>query len=309
MEIGGGRFNRSPLLFDELALFNGVLPPELIYAHAKDALEDGRPYATCLRTLTVPPGPTTSKPEPGGREPRYYAPGFPTYAIVDGHPRAQSQLAQLESFPLPRYLPGHTLMPQMSWMGEGYLAGKAQPGQPTGTALNEATAVIHTELAQNWHYHYSVPGTTYPSASHPMVDVANAHPEWKTFAIGLWPQVRPVNHSEVFDTEDWDHMNASGITPGPRAFISTDYPTLSLEHFPNDGDVPITTNRKSPAAPLHTWRLDGKVQAKGFKTMLEALAPRKAAGALPIDHYNENGEVVSTYGLSTSIASTPQLSR
>ena len=28
--------------------------------------------------------------------------------------------------------------------GEGYLAGKAQPGQPTGTALNEATAVIHT---------------------------------------------------------------------------------------------------------------------------------------------------------------------
>ncbi len=292
--LGGGVFTPFDGSLDEVALYDQALPAGLIHQHARDALDLQHTYGTCERSQVLPPT-ALHNPDLGGYDPRHLAPGYPSYDAQGTNPDARTPLAQLQHFQAPRYADGHTLPPQSSWMGGAYLAG--QLTGVTGATLIQAELDLMEELATFWHYTVKVtdnvprqPITAGKSA------IANGHSEWKTFAIGLWPQISTSGTAAAYDAADLAYLASKGMALMTKAFISGSTSELSLDHFPNDGTTRLDA-RQSPVSPLQTWTLDGKAIAHKLQPMLNALAPRIAAGANAIDHYNENGEVLSTHGI------------
>ncbi|MCA9517712.1 MAG: hypothetical protein KC635_22385 [Myxococcales bacterium] len=304
----GDRYGPADVLVDEYAGYVGALSPDLINRHARDALDLHLPYATCTPPRALVP--VDDEPEstslPAGLDARHLAPGYPDYAEASGGPDVVLPLAQLASYPLPRFRPGHTLPPLASWSGMGYIAGQGQ-GLSTAT-LNARKVAILEEMAARWHYYLKLSdnvGRSNPEAA--ISALANAHPEWRTFVIGLWPQL--VNGSYngfVLDADDQAYLDARGMALLSGPFIKGGLTQLSLEHFPNDG-TDVLSNHNSPVA-LQTWAIDGKAMAFKLGKFTSQLGPRVAAGANAIDLYNENDEVVSTRNMpASSVAGDPVL--
>jgi len=136
--LGGGQYSPFDGNLDEVAGFDGALSPGLIYQHARDALDLGRPYGVCERPQVLPPT-ALEDPNVGGMDPRNMPPGYPNFDAQGTNPAAKTPLAQLASYPLPRYAPDSTLPPMSSWMGARYLAGQGRGRtQVTREARREA---------------------------------------------------------------------------------------------------------------------------------------------------------------------------
>ena len=201
---------------DEVALWETALPDELIVQHYQDALAH-RPYSTTANQNSgeVPP----PADPPLEFDIKDYAPGtlLPTPAATGcGEPHCAEQptpgvklspLAQLRSYPLPRYrpepVPGHnwTLQKLGNCMNTGYLGGENQANtsvinMPCNGTNNDcthnATMQIKYELGSRWNYllalgnigcsNASDPAGTcgWVSATHPHVDtlqMVNDNPE------------------------------------------------------------------------------------------------------------------------------------
>ena len=243
--LGGGRFSPWDGSVDEVALYDKALPAGLIYQHAMDALGLERPYGTCERTQTLP-STDFSNPDYGGYDSRSLAPGYPDFDDQGSNPDARSPLAQLQYFQAPRYAQGHTLPPQSSWMGGAYIAG--QLTGVTGAALVAAEVDIMEELATFWHYTVKV--TDNVPRSGPVASksaLANNHPEWKTFAIGIWPQISTL--AELDDLLEQLDPTMSLVPGGERIHrghsngpIRVALPDGYLDNLdddtvPDDGDV------------------------------------------------------------------------
>src|SRR6185436_393802 len=76
-------------------------------------------------------------------DPLEYPPGHPNVTV--------SPIQQLQAFPVPRYKPGHTLLPNYNVMDPIYFGGYKQPGISDANAIHNQ-ADIQRELAKNYNY-------------------------------------------------------------------------------------------------------------------------------------------------------------
>lgn len=105
---------------------------------------------------------------------------------------------QFQSFPSPRFKPGHQLMRNMLWMDPIYFSGNGQSWSSYEESV-QRSVWLQTELAKNWNYYLLVSSNTTQfnkyqkegSFQQAWVKLANEHPEWPCAAISFWAQLRP----------------------------------------------------------------------------------------------------------------------
>ena len=259
---------------DEVALYATVLPQALIRQHYRQALS-GQHY-----TFDVEASRNLSPNRPvaveAGIDPREYAPGHPLVTT--------SATAQLRSFPLPRYLPNHSLRPLYNWMGQSYLGGKGQPGISQREAVNRSVQV-QEELALNWHYMIGIENASFASSDRQLNDddfylaawikLANQYPHLPMSITTLWAQVpvqaigEKIQKSYILRT---DLPAAYYLKDAKGGFLS------------NQGTVSAKNRFISPAAPGELFKIDGNAQKYCLERILSKLNR-------PVQMINENGEM------------------
>ncbi len=184
-----------------------------------------------------------------------------------GHPNniTLSFTQQLQSFPVPRFKPGHTLMPNYNVMDPIYCGSYKQPGVSDATAISNSVA-IQTELAKNFNYMINLTWFT-GAYNDACVNLANANPQWKACIMSLRAQ---TGGSKMFDQNfPNDHylQNSSG---------------QFLDWNGNVTAYPYKVWR--PTAPPADYSSDGQVVRNAYNASLANLTR-------PVDLVNEDGEV------------------
>ncbi|MEO5571059.1 MAG: fibronectin type III domain-containing protein [Bacteroidia bacterium] len=188
-------------------------------------------------------------------DPLEYPPGHPGNITV-------SPIQQLQSFPVPRYKPGHTLLPNFNEMDPIYFGGYMQPGA-TDAGVIKKQADIQRELATNFNYMINV--TWFQGAyNDTCVAIANAHPEWKVATATLRAQT---------GTKIWD-QNLSNSHYAQNA---------AGQFLDNYGNV---TNVKQwrCTAPVQDYQSDGDYVRSLFDVTLANLTRN-------VDLISEDGEI------------------
>src|ERR1051325_9521440 len=206
-----------------------------------------------------------------------YAPGYPNIKM--------SALAQLKTFPLPRFKQGNKLMRNFLWMDPAFLGGSGQKEIPAKTAIQNSVGIEY-ELASNWNYYLQVsPNTsadqfrygkpeTFQSA---WIKLANEHPELPASAISYWIGMRG-NHVMGQKLSDVSYLKDSDGN-----FITNVY---------DNNGVQRGRNLLSPGIPLDTVALDG-VKQRSYLQKLFQLLKR------PLDFINKEDEIFAVYNSST----------
>ncbi|MBL0339541.1 MAG: hypothetical protein IPP71_00645 [Bacteroidetes bacterium] len=101
---------------DELAIYNTAIPAALIYKHYL-GVQNGQPYNFVNNyTQAIPAAAGVSGP-------------LDVNEFAIGHPNVtMTAMEQLNTFPVPRYKPGNTLIKNFNWMDPKYMGGLFQPG-------------------------------------------------------------------------------------------------------------------------------------------------------------------------------------
>ena len=155
---------------DEVALYEEALPDELILQHYSDAMAH-KPYTFNMVSATPPQQTPPPDPKPS-LDPKEYPPGtlLPTPACTDcGMPHCAemstpgvklSPLAQLQSYPLPRYQSppkgSYALQKLGNCMESGYLGGENQANtsvinMPCEFTCNKTTHVCNGSISECQH--------------------------------------------------------------------------------------------------------------------------------------------------------------
>ena len=211
-----------------------------------------------------------------------------TFAQVDplefppGHPNVTvSATQQLQSFPVPRYKPGHTLLPNYNVMDPIYFGGYKQPGVSDATAIH-TQADIQRELAKNFNYMLTLTWFT-GAYNDTCVALANANPQYKACLMSLRAQ---TGGSKMWDqnfSNDHYLQNSSGTF---------------LDWSGNPTAYPYKVWR--PTAPAADYSADGDV-VRGYLNASLANLTRN------VDIVNEDGEVypiLENYALQSDPAVT-----
>jgi len=117
-----------------------------------------------------------------------------------GYPSNEATaLAQLKSYPLPRYLPKNHLLRLFDWMDPSYMGGRGQ----VNTSKNYATTsyLLMSELAHNWNYGIvsSIPNgtidgnTVIDTSGYNMIKLANENPQIPFDVITFWQGYKPID--------------------------------------------------------------------------------------------------------------------
>lgn len=183
-----------------------------------------------------------------------------------GHPNVSvSFIQQLQSFPTPRFKPGHTLLPNYNVIDPIYSGSYKQPGVSDATAVSNSV-VIQTELAKYFNYMINVTWNTGPF-NDACVTLANANPQWK---VGLMTLRAQTGGSKMFDqnfANDHYLQNSSGTF---------------LDWSGNATAYPYKVWR--PTAPVTDYSSDGTTVRNWLNSSLANLTR-------PVDFVNEDGEV------------------
>lgn len=257
---------------DEVAIYNQFIPATLHRKHF-DECRSGKPYSFQNdRNIPIP----KQKDRVTSIDIREYAPGHPEVAI--------SAIAQLQSFPMPRFLPGNGLRRNFNWMGMTYFAEGNFPGVSQAQSCANSVA-IQEELGTNWNYMLVLQNTLGASReanlSNPIayeaawIKLANEHPEIPFSITTIWPQVRLTDGGEK---EPDAFIRRKTL---PSAYYLRDAKENVLDR---SGNFNSKNPQISPAAPEDLWVKDGLVQRKYLMSILGKLTR-------PIDFINENGEV------------------
>ncbi len=260
------RFHTRNMLggIDEIAFYNDILSPNIIYQHFLE-VNEGRHYTfeTFIRSVDVP----SLGNEVREIDLKEYAPGHPEPNL--------SAFEQLKQFPLPRYRKEHTMLPNFDWLVYKHNLFLPRP-QSTSNYLN-----LTLELAQRWNYYLLLPKaqTNNPdsfadttSLNSKAMALANNHPELPTSLIINWAQVNPSDAGYARET--------------PYAF-SQDLPDA---YYVQDSSGQIlydgrNNKRISPFSPTDSLKFDGLTMRHYLSHFLSYLHR-------PLDMINENGEVL-----------------
>ena len=257
---------------DEIAYYDRFLPEDYHIQHAREALEERRPYSFEKVRRAVPRQiqPAVAEKAPAGIDLREFPPGYPD-VLPD-------VLDQIRMAPGPRFQKGHGLPRNFNWMEARYFAGWQTEGRTKEEGIDRSIA-LQEMLAGRWNYSLSLFNTgafyeikgnsrakTFLGAT---IDLANAHPEWPVTATTFWSQVAPATINE-----------------------GTHVPTIRRQNLDNSMYVHQATGKLlisngirsfSPAAPAAPLAVDGKAQAFYLDHILNRLQR-------PLDMINENGE-------------------
>lgn len=202
-----------------------------------------------------------------------YAPGYPLFRI--------SAVDQLQNFPLPRYKPGHKLLPNFLWMDPNFIGNSGRQDLKRSQVI-ENSVVMQYELAKNFNYYLQVsPNTSVDhqhygnpaSIQHAWIKLANEHPELPVSVISFWIQMK---NNRVLSKKMGDNCymrdNDGKFITGVRD---------------NNG---VVRNGKllSPAVPLDSLAADGVTQ-RGYLLKLMKHLKR------PINMINEEDEIFNIY--------------
>ncbi len=252
--------------YDEIAIYGYELPDRMIYRHYLD-FQSGQHYSFVNANLTVPgPDPVT-----GPIDPDDFAPGHPAINV--------NALEQLSTFPVPRYVPGHTLLPNFNWIDPVYMSGRFQPG--VGDALSVSTSVeMQRVLASDFNYMLQVSNNN-NQWNDAWIFLANQNPQWKLSMITFRLQLPNDRISSQSLPNDHYLQNSSG------------------QFLDLNGNV--TSNKIwRPSAPVGSYQDDGKDMLNYINANLAGKLSR------PIDFVNENGEAFPLIS-NTALAKDPQV--
>ncbi|MDX2286347.1 MAG: LamG-like jellyroll fold domain-containing protein [Bacteroidia bacterium] len=268
---------------DELVVYDGFIPAELHLRHYAEA-RAGKPY-----TFT-PPGSRPAVPPPQARSlPQADPKGLaPRMAAAD----------QLRMYPLPRYRPGHTLMPLINWMEPVYLGGYKQPGISDREATRRSVRV-QAELASHWGYALMLHNSATAASLAYVQDttqfmgawirLANQHPEWPLAVTSFWPQIK---HNRPGDPSRLPNIYRTDL---PAAYYLRDRQGAYLTGTGDKTDKLLTI---SPAAPDEKFIEDGLVQRRNMEHLLSQLTR-------PIQLITENGEEPPLPGAAKALEADP----
>ena len=222
---------------DEIAVYNTVIPPSLIYKHYLN-FQNGQSYSfTNDYTGSLP----TPSAITGPLDMLEFAPGHPNVTMM--------ATDQIQRFPVPRYKPGNTLIKNFNWMDPKYMGGLSQPYVTNNQQAANNGALIQTELAKNFNYflHLEFGNTEFANA---YVAVANANPDFKLSVVtfrGQGPDLKSL-------TKPNDHylQNSSG------------------EFLDIWGNV-TTSKIWRPTAPISSYVGDGTYKYNQFNDLLGRL--------------------------------------
>lgn len=245
---------------DEIAVYTTALDPRQIYQNYTESAS-GSHYTTTL------------------------APSVPSADNVTGSVNplelpdmSVSLLAQLQSYPLPRYAHNHTLFPNFNWVDITYASGRLQPGVSESQAINNS-AKIQREMAKNWNYTIQLP-TGVKGMRDSAVTILNANPSFKSGYIILRAQIPTKLWNQSLPNDHY-LQNSSGQFINPNGAVST-------------------TKYWRPTAPVSSYTSDGITMRNNINATLSD-APA-FTGKLSI--INENDEVFYLY-LNNAMALDP----
>ncbi|MCK6649488.1 MAG: hypothetical protein L6Q66_07520, partial [Bacteroidia bacterium] len=192
-----------------------------------------------------------------------------------GYPKIQhNALAQLRSFPSPRYKTNNDFIRLFNWMSPHYMAGRGQKDVPLEKSLNDAV-LIQEELCVNWNYMIVLPNpsslkdeTNINNPNSPYkryIDFANTHPEIPLTLTTFWLQSKP---------------NLFGDESKSPNVSRQDHPE---SYYIADKNKTMKWKKISYAAPDSLFIKDGMIVRKNIEVILKKLKR-------PIDIINENGE-------------------
>lgn len=251
--------------FDEYATYSYGLPANMIYKHYTEFV--AKKHYSFSYTSTPPPTPATVT---AGIDINEFPPGHPNVSV--------SAIDQLKTFPLPRYKPGHTLLPNFNWADPMYMGGRFQSGVSEATSITNSVT-IQTELAKNFNYMLSVTWASGDPWNDAWISLANQNPQLKLSLITY--RAHLANNKIQSSSLANDHylQNSSG------QFL--------------DVNGNVTSNKVwRPSAPSADYIADGQAARSAISSVLSSRLTRN------IDFVNENGEVFPLIS-ATAMAKDP----
>lgn len=268
---------------DEIAVYDQVIPPTLVYQHFKDAIDPGGNHYNFTDETTPCDQPAQV---PSANVIKWDYKEFPIGFDETVECDLPDPVDQIKSFPAPRYQPGHQLLPNFPWYDHTYLAGQGR-GRSCPTIFDRVSKEanfhkLQVDLASHWNQYVTQngmvaelgllnpDGTGENFGAREFVKVANEHPELPRALITLWTQTKPNILDPALDD-----------TP----FIMRG--TLDEKYYEwvdqTSGSTPI--ERIHPASyGYEDMSIDGKAQNRSIQYFSQVLNGS-------FDHINENGEV------------------
>jgi hypothetical protein len=257
---------------DELIVYQGFPPADLHVQHYRD-LRAGRQRVRFEGfSSEIPPAARAAGP---AWDPADFAPGHPGVSLLPAE--------QLRQFPLPRYRPGHSLLPLFNWMGMDYVGMQHIAGVKRADAARQAAAV-QEELALHWHYAIALQNIgTYLTTRElrdstrftgAYVRLANRYPDLPLSLSTYWAGVR-------MDYGGYSDYRPHVIRTLPEEYYVRDAKKQFLDVY---GKVNPSAKIISPAAPDLMFQKDGQVLRQMFDTLFRVLER-------PAQFVQENGEV------------------
>lgn len=297
---------------DEMAIYNSALPGVHILEHYNN-FKAGQHYNFSTNLTNVPVPDSVVSNTINILE---YAPGHKNgmfhnnengQDLIMTNGCSVTPLQQLQAFPIPRYKPGHTLLPNYNWMDINYMGSNGQRIENITTPnlydyptlnvseVNKRMMDVTDEIVTNWNYgingvgngntaldYVNANGTPNTSNSAGAIaDYANRHPE-KALHLTIF---RAGGKISSLNMPANDYLrNSSGVF---------------LDEYGN-------ANGQKTWSPAGNWQdyvSDGQFVRTGLQALLPALSNRNPNKK--IDIINENGEDFPL--LPTEFTNDPQV--
>lgn len=284
-EIPGGRLEGD---FDEVAVYDTILPRELIRLHYLQAGDSGLAY-----TFVAPPTDPEDFPEPVTEHvfnPWDFGPAYPNVQ--------QTPLELLEGYPCPRYLPGHHLPRLIPWLADAENRNVLGHGTTDLIKCGNMEQSL-SRLMEDYHYFLflgllqetwtDIVNSNYApgNESWHYIDMANnpANAPYPRFIFNNWRNMRADYLDPSRPQSTYILLNTH---PDPAYHVRSGGLTDPKIYFNNYG---FRFNIAAAGFPtthpyMDSIAFDGKV----YRMMLDSIYPRLNPGSRNIDMVGENDE-------------------
>jgi PKD domain/Concanavalin A-like lectin/glucanases superfamily len=206
---------------DEMAFYDTVLPPDLIWQHYFNGLQ-GQPYAANIDPLG-PFAPTPQNVAQGSIDTLEFCPGYPATPV--GTP------ALLAGYPAPRYRPTHQMPRLLPWFNDSYNIANNLP-VPYYSAGGPPLRDMLRRLATDYNYYL------YLGGAQGYLGVDTTKQEWYQIQAGNDPANLLLPR---FVVTNWSHVHPQDASPLYTASRNILYQLFPFQFYARDmGNVPTT---------------------------------------------------------------------
>ncbi len=292
--MSSAEYTQCNCSLDQIALYDRALPPNLVLEHYNN-VNSGSAYSTTTTITNVP----TADSVAGVYNPLDFMAGTNLSSSTGQTPGVTvSVIDQLESYPLPRFKAGDTLIPNIgNWLAYDYLSNLASSSISGASIGNNATnhaksKEINKQLATKWNYHIQVTNNTGSSNGFSAADQALANDMlYIAPASNFIPIAATSFRAQLYTSACGRACISSKNLP------STHYLQNSSGQFLNpDGNVTTDKIWRPVSNYLSSYAPDGEAAKSHIQTVLNAIPNRVTQNpSRAIDLINDNGEVFPPY--------------